>query len=104
MEGRTDGQTDMTRLAVAFLQYVGDRVVSRLKPAYHTVTYMERHIPEVVLIQLTLLMMSTWLLETCRELEQTNIRKRIVRQVGYLQRETTMFILKKEVTACLSQT
>jgi len=27
------------------------------------------HIPEVVLIQLTLLMMSTWLLETCRELE-----------------------------------
>jgi len=39
------------------------------KPVYHTVTYEERYIPEVVLIQLTLLMMSTWLLETCRELE-----------------------------------
>jgi len=39
------------------------------KPAYHMVTYIERHIPEVVLIQLTLLMTSTWLLETCRELE-----------------------------------
>jgi len=34
------------------------------KPAYHTVTYTQWHIPEVVLIQLTLLMMSTWLLET----------------------------------------
>jgi len=42
--------------------------------------------PEVVLIQLTLLIMSMWLLETCRELEQTNIRKRIVHHVGYLQR------------------
>ena len=53
--------------------YVGDREVCRFefptKPAYLTVTYIERHIPEVVLIQLTLLMMSTWLLETCREFE-----------------------------------
>jgi len=49
--------------------YVGDRVVCRFKPVYHTVTYIELHIPEVVLIQLTLLMMSTWLLETCGELE-----------------------------------
>jgi len=31
-------------------------------------------------------MMSIWLLETCRELEQTNIRKRIVLQVGYLKK------------------
>ena len=31
--------------------------------------------------------MSIWLLETCKELEQTNIRKRSVRQVGYLQRK-----------------
>ena len=46
---------------------VGDRVVCRY--AYHTVTYIEWHIPEVVMIQLTLLMMRTWLLETCRELE-----------------------------------
>jgi hypothetical protein len=38
-------------------------------PAYHTVTYIQWHIPEVVLIQFTLLMMCTWLLETCRELE-----------------------------------
>jgi len=39
------------------------------KPAYHTVTYIERHIPDIVLIQLNLLMMSTWMLETCRELK-----------------------------------
>jgi len=44
--------------------YVGD-----LWYAYHTVTYIQLYIPEVVLIQLTVLMMSTWLLETCRELE-----------------------------------
>jgi len=30
---------------------------------------MYRHTPDVVLIQLILLMMSTWLPETCRELE-----------------------------------
>ena len=43
-------------------------------PAYQTVTYTEWHMPDVVLIQLVLLMiqlillmMSTWLLETCRE-------------------------------------
>ena len=47
----------------------GDRVVWNFKPAYHTVAYIEWHTPEVVLIQLTLLMMSTCLLETCRELE-----------------------------------
>jgi len=47
--------------------YVGDRVVCIA--AYHTVTYIVWHIPEVLLIQLTLLMMSTWLLGTCRELE-----------------------------------
>jgi len=35
------------------------------KPAYQTVTYIEWHIPDIVLIQLSLLMMSTWLLETC---------------------------------------
>jgi len=57
--------------------YVGDRVVRRFrwnwsdasKPAYHAVTYIEWHIPEVVLIQLTLMMMSTWLLETYREMK-----------------------------------
>jgi hypothetical protein len=31
--------------------------------------------PEIVLIQFTLLIMSTWLFETCKELEYTNIRK-----------------------------
>ena len=41
------------------------------------------HIPHVVLIQLTLLMMSTWLLETHRESKQIYI-KGIVRQVSYL--------------------
>ena len=37
------------------------------KPAHQTVTYIEWHIPDVVLIQLILLMMVTWLPETCRE-------------------------------------
>jgi len=46
--------------------YVGDLPS---KPPYHTVTYIQWHIAEVVLIQLTLLMISTWLVETCRELE-----------------------------------
>jgi len=35
------------------------------RPAHETVTDTEWHIPEVVLIQLILLMMSTGLLETC---------------------------------------
>jgi hypothetical protein len=47
------------------VRYAGREVPSR--PAYRTVTYTEWHIPDVVLMQLTLLMMSTRLLETCRE-------------------------------------
>ena len=39
------------------------------KPACQTVTYIEWHIPDIVLIQLILLIMSTWVLETCRDLE-----------------------------------
>jgi len=35
------------------------------RPAHETFTYTEWHIPDVVLIQLILLMMSTRLLETC---------------------------------------
>jgi len=35
------------------------------KSAFHMVTYIEWHIPDVVLIKLTLLTMSTWVLETC---------------------------------------
>jgi len=46
------------------------------KPAYWTVTYIEWHIPDVVLIQLTLLMMSTWLLETCGGNWNKYIRKK----------------------------
>ena len=46
------------------------------------VTYIEWHIPDVVLIQLVLLM-STWVFET--ENWNKHIRKRIVHQVGYLQ-------------------
>jgi len=46
--------------------YVDDRLVC--KSAYQTVTYIEWDIPDV-LIQLILLMMSTWVLETCRDLE-----------------------------------
>ena len=38
-------------------------------PAYQTVTYTEWHIPDDVLIQLILLMMSTGLLETCRKVK-----------------------------------
>ena len=53
-----------------------------LRPAYETVTDTEWHIPEVVLIQLILLMMSTGLLETCRESKQIYI-KGIVCHVGY---------------------
>ena len=39
------------------------------KVAYRSVTFLDLHIPEVVLIELTLLMMSIWLLETCTELD-----------------------------------
>jgi len=37
------------------------------KPAHQTVIYTEWHIPDVVSIQLILLMMGRWLPETCRE-------------------------------------
>ena len=48
---------------------IGDRPVCRSgpRPAYRTVTYTEWQIPDVVLIQLTLLVMSTRLLETCTD-------------------------------------
>jgi len=35
--------------------------------AYQTVVHTEWHIPGIALIQLILLMMGTWLAETCRE-------------------------------------
>jgi len=38
-------------------------------PAYQAVTYTEWYMPDDVLIQLILLMMSTGLLETCREVK-----------------------------------
>jgi hypothetical protein len=38
-------------------------------PAYPTVTYTQWYIPNDVLIQLILLMMSTGFLETCREVK-----------------------------------
>ena len=47
----------------------GDSIVSIWHLVYVYVTVCRWHIPDVVLIQLTLLMMGTWLLETCRELE-----------------------------------
>jgi len=52
---------------------IDDRLVCRFgrdcsavssKPAHQTVIYTEWHIPDVVLIQLILLMMITWLPET----------------------------------------
>ena len=39
------------------------------RPAYQTATYTELYVPDDVLIQLILLMMSTGLLETCREVK-----------------------------------
>jgi hypothetical protein len=49
------------------VRYVGREGTSR--PTYRTVTYTEWHIPDVVLTELTLLMMSARLLETRRELK-----------------------------------
>ena len=62
---------------------VGDRLVCI--PAYQTVTYIEWHsITDVVLIQLILLTMSTWVLETCRDLEQIYTKKELcVKLVTY---------------------
>jgi len=48
---------------------VGDCVVCRSGLAYQTITYTEWYLPDDVLIQLILLMMSTVLLETCREMK-----------------------------------
>ena len=45
------------------------------RPAHESVTDTEWHIPEAVLMQLILLMMSTGLLEICRELKQIYIEK-----------------------------
>jgi len=39
--------------------------VGKFRPAHETVTDTERHIPDAVLTQLILLMMSTRFLETC---------------------------------------
>jgi len=55
--------------------YAGREVPSR--PAYRTVTYAEGHIAYAVLIQLTLLMMSTRLLETSRESKYIYIYKKL---------------------------
>ena len=57
-------------------------------------------IPDLELMQLTLLMTSTWLLETCRELEKTNIIKRIVRQVVYLQKIVIRWSVNKALHKC----
>jgi len=45
--------------------YIDDRLVCRCKPAHQTVIYIDWHIPDIVLIQLILLIMGTWLSETC---------------------------------------
>jgi hypothetical protein len=44
-----------------------DETAVSSKPAHQTVIYTELYIPDVVLIQLILLMMGTWLPETGRE-------------------------------------
>jgi len=45
--------------------WVTVRYAGPSRPAYRTVTYTEWYIPDDVLIQLILLMMSTGLFETC---------------------------------------
>ena len=55
------------RYGISYMVYAGLDVPS--KPAYQTVKYIEWHIPDIVLIQMNLLMLSTWMLETCRELK-----------------------------------
>jgi hypothetical protein len=45
------------------------------KPAQQTVIYTEWHVPDVGLISLILLMMGTWLPETCREYKLTYMKK-----------------------------
>ena len=64
-----------SHLSILPPQYTPTSVYSHLtpaepvssKPAHQTVIHTEWHIPDVVLIQLILLMMDTWLPETCRE-------------------------------------
>jgi hypothetical protein len=64
---------------------VGDSLVCRSGgnswPAYQTVTYTVWYIPDDVLIQLILLMMSTVSLETCREVKKINTLKKCVKLV-----------------------
>jgi len=55
------------------------------KPAHQTVIYTQWHIPDVLLIQLILLMMGIWLALKHVENRNKHTCKRIVRQVGYLQ-------------------
>jgi len=58
---------------LVYVNYVGDRLVCRFGCSIQTCTLDVHlhswHIPDVILIQLILLMMSTGVLETCRELE-----------------------------------
>jgi hypothetical protein len=55
---------------ISFLTCTPDgHLHTRWPPTHQTATYTEWHIPDVVLIQLILLMMSTSLLETCRGLK-----------------------------------
>jgi len=44
-----------------------DETAVSSKPAHQKVIYTQWHIPDVILIQLILLMMGTWLPATCRE-------------------------------------
>jgi hypothetical protein len=53
------------------------------RPAQEIVTDTECYIPEVVLIQMILLMMSTRLLETCRELKYIHRKELCIKLVIY---------------------
>jgi hypothetical protein len=65
------------------------------KPAHLTVTYIEWHIPDVVSIQLILLMMSTVVLETCRELEYIYIRKKNYASNGLFTKTEPRYLFPK---------
>ena len=60
------------------------------KTAYQTVTNIQWHIPDVVLIQLILSMMRTWVLETCRYLEKTYTKKELCVKLDIYKNYTEM--------------
>jgi hypothetical protein len=57
---------------------------------------IEGYIPDVILIQLILLIMSTWVLETCRDLEQTYTKTELFVKLVIYKHKHKMFIFLSE--------